>query len=288
MQQNDEYLNKGLSVLDSIQKICRPLLDLGVVFFSYSRIYKNNTLFYVNNNREYFHEKICNNSFQGYHFVYENIFKGLPKFFYQSQDITDISSARRMLCKYGFNVGLDLYSEFDEYIEVFHFAAPIGSVEFTDIVINHDWVFQRYMLYFREELIKRNFLKVISPINLKQHSSWDKYLHDETTVTELQNSAKILDAKLSKFKQHTQFKSSVFEQSSNPLKISRRRLQILFLKSRGYRMKEIARKLDISSRTVESHLIWSKETIGLHSSEDYMNFIHKNFKGLDPLLKIVS
>src|SRR3990167_10042678 len=63
---------------------------------------------------------------------------------------------------------------------------------------------------------------------------------------------------------------------SNVKKITYREFQCLELLSKGMTMKGIAKILNFSPRTVESHLLHLKDKLGCPYKEDLINFYHKN------------
>jgi len=72
---------------------------------------------------------------------------------------------------------------------------------------------------------------------------------------------------------------TVYETFSKKYTLSKRQIECLFYMSFGYSMKETAQKINVSPRTIETHINALKEKLNVTLRSQLVCFFHKAFMG---------
>lgn len=262
--QNKSALEYNISIEDILLEIINPLNDLGIKDFGYAKFYPDKT--------------------------YIDLFSNIPwqKVYYESFDCTDIiRSDLEYLSKtqgsvilwgnteierqspiveesYKLDIwhGLRIYEYTDKAIEVWHFATKRDNEQINNFYVNNIDIFKRFITYFDDKaklLIKNaeNF-KAILPGNV-----FDS-LNPAPVPLSFPWESSITRHKIKIGNNHEE----VF--------LSKREAECIFHTYQHKTIKEIAREINLSPRTVEFYLNNIRKKTHCHTKKDLMGIYEKN------------
>jgi DNA-binding CsgD family transcriptional regulator len=227
------FLSNSQDVID----IAKPLQQLGIIYFSYTKTETNGSRTYLTTHphvlERYIKEEyylIGNSESSPNEYNNQILFwDSLPK-----QYIFD-----NMTRANNIDHGIFMVNRESDYCEFYGFAAQKGNYQVLNAYINNLELLKKFTLFFKEQakriINKAEVNKLILP-----------FCSDALNLTE--NSEKII------------FQSLSTEQI-NTLHLSARQMDCAILLLKGKQYKEIARTLNISPRTVETHINYLKNKL---------------------------
>jgi DNA-binding CsgD family transcriptional regulator len=270
-RQNLEASEFNDSIQEPLRQICEPLFKyFPVKNFSYQRFFLDGTHLSICTHKEWNRFYLCERNIESPAFWKEirarqsdGIFACLWP---QSTEDPILGS----LYEFGIWNGLSFYQNHPEYLEVWAFS---GSRESDQDLLNF------YINKKEALLIFIRHFNAISPefINFEQtryRAQFKTRLIDpQITFSDVDDFTKEFMEKL----KGVESKSKLYLQVNNkPIGLSRRERECLEYLSQGKTMKEIARFLDLSPRTVEYYLNIIKQKTGVHTKGGLLNLYLKN------------
>lgn len=163
--------------------------------------------------------------------------------------------------QFGITNLMGIFKKYEDHYQAFFF--DLHEKNALEKYLNHFDFFENFILYFREKSMRLAKIAQKDPLQVKS-----KYL-------EMQQS------QLINFKNKDHYNKLLPSQyylrhCNKEFAITRREYQCLDHLAHGKKIKEIARLLDISARTVESHLISLKQKIGIDNLSEAIDIYWKN------------
>lgn len=252
------------SIISQIQSICQPILDFGIKHFRYMKMFDDYKYLSLGTKLDYLQDYLLTISEPGAVFGVSQIYKN-SIVSNQENDTgyfiwpTDHKEKTKdplsvLLLKYDVWNGFTVSKRGPNYVETYSFATTINRPLSPNFYLNNREIFDYFAVMFQNksaEFIQRiphhqlsHFAKRFDLGIQEPHEAENKW---EGFLKTLINSHSFTD-------KHVKF--------------TQRELQCLMELSKGQTMKEIARTLSISPRTVESYMNSMKiKTGGLRKSQ---------------------
>lgn len=257
---NDKQINakkitqgfKNLLILnESIQQqmsvICEPLEQLGIKYFYYLKFYKNGNILYLENKPTLLNYVIKNNlTLKQYNSFVKEIKKLLQKDFQHSKCIFwkefPQEEVHEVLNKLNIGNIITFCNKTDVYLEAYGFGSKKDNNDVLDFYINNLDIFNRFFCYFKA--IISSLIKLDDEEKLLACNPIEK----ENIIINFPCAETI---KIKNFLEKTTPKVYYLK---NGTRLGIREAECLAYLSRGYSVKETAKILRLSPRTVESYL----------------------------------
>lgn len=264
-----ETTNKAKSLIykhcTDTAAISTPYLSaLGIKYFRFLRVYRDGRMVVLGNlanwTKHYYEQEYFQNCV--FDQPVDHISNGRYLWDYLPENPGDIikSAANE---HFGFGHGMSQVSQHDNYHDLFEFAGQrndhqmnLRYMHFADS-FNH---FQRTFVEKSENLIKQ---QLQSPMVINKADGSAFYNLDTGEIKNLDHPLSV------KHDLH-------FSYQEQNIKLTPRELDVLALLSIGYQMKSIALRLQISMRTVETHLNNIKRRAKIQSRQHLLAFAHEN------------
>jgi len=256
-----EY-NKAIS--HKLNKICYPLESTyGIKLLSYRRFYLQGGLLHLTTHPEwcehwYENQYWISNSFQDR----VNRLSKQSSLFYIWPDIPPKDRVYNALYELNIWNGVMIYKKYNDCIESFGFASAIReNSQVKNIYLYEKDILEHFMLYFKDKiipLVKSFERSILLPyaIDIPNNSS---------TEVQKQN-----------FRNATKIKNHYLRMNGEDIKITYREGECLSLLSKGKKIKEIARQLELSPRTIEFYLSNLMEKTQLNSKVQLIQLYQEN------------
>lgn len=227
---------------ESLNSLCVELLeDLGINYFDYARFYKTGKFFILFNDKDYF--KFVLNAAKGKRHDY---YKPPTDYLQTGKHLWQtyinpyfLDEASKVYRHYQ---GVTIIKHGKEYNEVINFSAPQDNTDIIDVYQNHDFILDIFTSAVKD--------KFNSIINKPRH-----HLQLPQNLLSIEENIQLekLQLFLNKAKRHFKSRKNqvILPWADNVIFISKSELVCLELILTGLSNKEIARTMEISSRTVE-------------------------------------
>jgi len=239
-----------------LAEVCSPLGLLGISYFSYAKLCKDQQFFRIGNNGAY------NKLYAELElFNHPQAFRGLAcadifcresetKLFFWNAGDNVLSHLRISVDVWN---GVTIYCTNKEYIEIWAFGGTPQDTQLPNFIVNNMDVINRFMMYFKDKAkdiidISDRFKTIEVPFHSACHKSYETDL-------------KALD----EFIQRISPNKYYISKGAHEFSLTLREMECLIHKNDGLTAKEIARRLDISFRTVESYFNNIKTKSGLEN-----------------------
>lgn len=245
----EDYL---LTTSKIVKDICKPLFDsTDICYFHYSKLYDNAKTCILSTHPEF----------------YEYFWKCHQEFFKKySENIFLNKPTSMLLLDNGIQFGIDrilvIVTRYKQYYELFGFGTRPGNDSILNFYLNNMDVLKKFTLYFKEkgEALIKEAEKSFLPA--KGYSIKEMKKFSENKQQKL-----CFDVKLRKIGLQTE---------SGEVSITARELEILRLIAYGYSGKEMANKLNVVLKTVESHVANLKLKLGYTRRSDLVECFFKS------------
>lgn len=266
------------SISGELDRIIKPLFqNLQFSHFSYYKVFKNGQYLTLSNDlrivQSYLQHKIsCNN---GYFFENKRLHVPLnscTKSFWPIHDkkVPGVSLFHELGMSHGINVVHDL----GDYVEGFVFAAPIECEQVNDIYLNHFYILERFIVYFKKEL------ENLIDINDKKLFACSPFYKKEIP--------KLFQTNLGSFKQkffkNTEIDKFYLEKHPQTY-LTKKETECLYYLCLGKSAKEISSILNTSHRTIEKHFENVKMKCNLSFLNQVIDLCRENWVNKLHLLK---
>lgn len=234
-------LSYNESIHPEISAICSPLNDIGVEYFYYVKVFKNGRRLYITNRHEFLKYVLDNDLILPQSQLLQKELLKVSKTDFNSFIWTGVPKDEVHEVLYHLDIwnGITFYYNRNDFIEIFGFGAKRENDEKINFYIQNVDLLEKFISYFT--------CKAQEHINTTDSSHL------------LANEKKPLFCKIGEEGMNTQdFLNKIKADKyylRNGAVITRREAECLLHLSKGRTVKDIARELDISHRTVESYII---------------------------------
>ena len=249
------------NIVNELQLAQAILSKYGITSIGYSRFYTDKCI-RVSNNFEwmkfYIEKDILHKHSDRYRNELEMIGERKSYMLLRSQD-QGSKKITNLMNKYNIDNVCSLYIKHDDYIEMFGFSTDVGKPNISNFYINNEKILFQYTLFLKERLypnLNSHLNQIYLPFSI--------LLKNENTAYE-QN--------LLSFTKNTSLKRIYLKDS---LFITIQEYNCLYYLSIGNSYKEIANKLNLSSKTVETHINFAKHKLGHLCKSDLINILKQN------------
>lgn len=248
------------SVAAEINKLAEPLFkNFNITTFAHIKIFKD-SLFHVTNNQQWLAFYCANKLFDSAHYQHE--INNLSNHYFVLRN--DKASLVKAMHNYAVWHGLCIYKKYDDYVEMWNFATTKENVEIYNFYLNNMHYLERFIVYFKnqaKDIIEQPKEKIL--LKRKQELILDNH---SLSMSEAKRDF-LIETKLKKLQFY-----------GLKVNISKREIECLHLLAKGKMLKEIALILNISTRTIETHLNQLKVKLGCYYKNELVNFYDKNLK----------
>jgi DNA-binding CsgD family transcriptional regulator len=259
---NTVKYNEGIAPL--LKELDKPLSEnFSFSFFAYRRFYNDGQLLYLFNNPKWMEFCFQTNSW------YSNNFWQKVDRINGNNYIIDIwpDTPHNDLVfnsMYEFDIwnGLVYYIKHDNYIETFTFSSTRDNPQVKQFYLNNLELLNSYITYFKSkghELINNTDKRILLPYpSAKEHN------------------APCISSATNNFLNQTRLKFYSVSMGARDVLLTRREMDCLYCLSRGKTIKETAKLLGISPRTVEYYINLAKEKTRIMNSSELIQAFLKN------------
>lgn len=249
-----EFNNSIANILDEIIKPLNKYFN--ITHFHYNVFLNDGKRLYICNRfdwlKHYFSKHFQNNSNHARIYIKD---LGTYKALWTSYKNDDIFSAIRT-----FNIwnGFSIFERTVEGIEAYHFATTCENTEINNFYLNNIHIFEKFINFFKN--------KIKEALKVKYKIAWIP----STIKTPLFKNNSNIEATISRV---LNIKKYCLD---DKIYITDRQLQILQYLSAGKTIKEIAWILEISPRTIETHLEIIKQRTNFSLKSDLIEMFLRN------------
>ncbi|MDI9638686.1 helix-turn-helix transcriptional regulator [Geitlerinema splendidum] len=259
-------LNYNRAINERISALNEPLMKTcGLSLLTFRRFSNTGELLYIFNNNSWMEYSFENTYWNSMTFGSRVNQLSKQKFLnYIWPDFPD--SQDPIYCAlYGHNIwnGIIMYRKYDDCIEAFAFVAGRENAIIKNFYADSINILNDYIVYFKDkahDLIHPNDKNIFIPYNL-----------------DISGNSTILENNIKNFFEQTKVSKLFLTINGKDVPMSKREIECLFHVSKGKSMKEIALLLNLSPRTVESHLNSSKIKAGSTVSNLIEAFLKSKF-----------
>lgn len=260
------------SIISEMQYICKPILDFGIKHFRYMKMYDDYKYLSLGTKLDYLQDYLLTINEPGAVFGVSQIYRNCivsnqdndTGYFiwptHHAEKTKDPLSV--LLLKYDVWNGFTVSKRGTNYVETYSFATTLNSPLSPNFYINNREIFDYFALMFQNKATE--FIQRIPHHQLSHFSkSFDMGLHRPQMEE-------------NKWDGFLKTLSSTHSFTDKHVKFTQRELQCLLELSNGQTMKEIARIMSISPRTVESYLNSMKIKTGCFRKSQLLSLIPGN------------
>lgn len=261
------------SIEVALSSICEPLFNnFGLTVFSYSHFLNDGTYLDICTNtqwQKHYIEQFGSSTFVK-HFAKQVYDKDTQYILWDNR--TDIPR-EEIFCRFitdscNFNIwnGFSIYKKYENSLEACHFATNKENYEIANFYINSIDLLHHFILYFKEKAEK--IIDTSNPNKLI-------FLEDRSP---LNDSSKIKESerKFQDFIHQTVVKRFSLDTTHGSIVISKREAECMHHLSTNKTVKEIARSMELSPRTVESYLDNIKRKSKCYNKSELVNLFTKS------------
>lgn len=252
------------SIAETVDKICEPLFQtFGITHFGYIKIFPNKKMFRVANNsawsKKYFESTLYN----------DLNFYGMDKIpINSSQSFVFFAEPETKHCKllcHDFNIWnlFTIYERFKDYGNFWFFGASRENTKILDFYLNKSNLIKSFICFFKS---KMDFIINNISEDALIHLAVDPMAGVFPSQKNIDNF--LLETEIHKYYLINNDKKDVY--------LSKREFECVVGVARGKSINEVAKTLDLSSRTVESHIVNSKIKLGAYSKDHLIDIINNS------------
>jgi DNA-binding CsgD family transcriptional regulator len=260
------------AIAAEFQEICRPLLNLGIKCFSYIRIFNDGSYMVLVNHEKYIKKYLSIIDTNGSIFT-NNIHTAFTfdKHYYildQDINIFDKNKDPIMHLLYDYDIWnlCTIYKKRDlNSIEGYTFAMSRAEEYATHFYANHFYLLEHFIQYFNQrakDLIDCNDKKRLA--YFKQEFSFNQQCPYQSLAHNIEN-----------FLRETRFNGLTIKGQDTNICLTARETECLKYLALGKSIKEIARTLGLSPRTIEYYIQNTKNKTGLKSRGELLMRYYK-------------
>lgn len=250
----------ALTKANEIKSICSILYPFGIRHFCYLRLFKDGS-----------HLLLCTDPewvkcFYLHHYARAPYHKN-PKDYISGYQLWNTAADQSIInvAREQFNIahGMALVEQNTEDCELFHFATTRENSAITNFYLNNLGILQHFTLFFKERA---------QTLIRKAHS--DRLILPHWLTQSSENNNAIASTHASQLPEQDFWSATPvkrFTLNENPNHyLTLREMTCISWLARGFSSKEIAKKLDVSSRTVEAHFDNLRHRLKCHSKSELL------------------
>ena len=217
-----------------INTVCEPIKSMGINYFHYTIFYNNGKRIYICSEPKWLEHYLDCQFYNN--LAHANVYSlaiGQHKALWSSYKKDDIFTAIK-----NFNIGngFSIINRHPEMVESFHFASTIDNHSINQFYLNHSELFLKFMDFFK------NRIKSLIPLN--------NQLITVTSDLKL-TPISLGDKKVKQFFDIYKVKKYLLDEECV---VTPRQFEILGYLATGVSPKEVARILNLSTRTIEEYI----------------------------------
>ena len=259
----------NLSIREEILEICAPLFsNYGITYFEYGQIFNDGKIFYVCSNKEWLQFSLENKMFDDEeHIRFCSIAKAY-NYRYALWNTLKLEDTKLLSQYFQHDVwnGLTINENEEGSFNTYSFATTRNNITLNNFFLNNLYLFDHFIIYFKQK-IKHIFDKNIK--NLAFAASALRDINDLDKIGESND-------KINAFLEQTALKNFEITVDNKVICLTKRELECLHILSTGKTSKEAANKLELSQRTVESHVNSIKSKTGFVFKNELISFFEKS------------
>lgn len=240
---------------NDVTEICKPLFEtVDLNFFGYSKKCVDGSLLTLTTNRE----SLCNTFQKKYPLDVTKQLSGVHLF--ESYMTEEMIRDEKELGLYS---GITIFKQNEAYTEVYFFAAPETNRSVIDFYFNHLDVLEKFIFYFKDKA--HSLIEQAK----KERFIIPNYLQDKNNI--------FTEKSYGEFCELLKSKRVYLNLKSREVMLTRREYEVLLQFTQGRTTKEVAKVLNISPRTAESHLENAKNKTNCTFKSQLIDMLRDNF-----------
>lgn len=240
--------NYNLSIIKDLNNLSVPIENYGIKFLTFRRIYNDGKMLHFSNNLSW-----LEHSFKCHFWQSTSSIQRIKKIKIDSQyahiwNSSDTDYVYQAMYEYNLCNGLTIYDKRAKYVDLWAFATDRNNTEIFDLYINDLHIIKQFILYLHDKGYSLFF-----PKNSQLFIKNDKIINlSEEPGIALQQNKEIFDIK------------RYYYDENYDNYLTKKEFSCLYLISNGKSYKEISKILNVSIRTVETHINSIKTKTGNH------------------------
>lgn len=251
---------------EHIVNICTPLSHLDVDYFGYFRFYKDGTYLKLFNNLEWVKFYITNYLADKSSAFAEPIIN-IPLFKQNLQIWPESSGNDCLSALYEHNIwnGINFATKYENYIEIYCFATKIEKTQIANLYLNQFDILKRFKIFFYDQIAKRFDFENKEALAVQKNKTSFFWEANSKIISNLSFQK---DKDIKTFLNETKISRHWLGGNDTHIFLTSRESECLKYLSTGKTMKEIAKIMNLSPRTVESYITNLKIKMGVTSKSD--------------------
>lgn len=251
------------------KQITEPLLELGIKDFGFWRMYKDGSYIAFMNDEKFIHDYLFSITEQGEYFSNKVSDPVVGKLIHLLDiPIEQIDFSKNEILKLMWNSGLwntliVVHQKNADYVDCYDFFMDHDFKDASDFFFGNIRLFDNFINYFDHQIIK------IIDFDDKSIRAWFK---NEFHFSLLSHNTQKSD-QIEKFLMHIKFERTALVKDGEYIPLTYREKECLFFIAQYKTVKEIARELGISPRTVETHIQSMKAKAGCHTKSSLLGLL---------------
>jgi DNA-binding CsgD family transcriptional regulator len=243
------------------QKICKPLFDaFNINGFVYAKIYKDGRALPIISERRYLNLHLSHPEFPTIAPIPSEFWR-MQSFYFLPGSVQD-NQYQKLLQLTRAELKQDhpfyLINRYQDYLEIFVFVAAPDYYQVVNTYLNNMRELKKFCFFFKSETIK-----------LRQEGEQHKIQFPSLTLPDF--SVEYQNKDLHQFTQTIEVKNYLLDKFN--INLTKREIDCLYYLGKGHSLKGIGQQLDITSRTVETHLNRVKSKLGYPTKAGLIEFI---------------
>lgn len=257
----------SLTIKNDVATICEPLRRFGVTYFSHARVFHDKTVYALTNNVDSYY-----NHFKKQYPMDRPIPRKLfgEKFHYLPfLDSDDICYNQLREYREMYNADNPIYfvENYESYTDLFIYASMPGNNDVVNFYLNNIDILEKFKFYFKDKANKLIEKSNKNKILVANHM-WSNFGRDENQQLSNINKQQLNDQLTSKH--------YALHVNHQEILITKRELDVLRSLSCGGTLKEAARAIGLSYRTVESYLDNIRYKLGIHKRSEIIKVLRES------------
>ena len=262
----------ALTASDAIEQICTPLKLLGITYFHYVKLYPNGSTVQLINRALHLRDFYAKGLYLCGRFEYPNQHH-VPGYVLSST----LDSAAQQIFSYARE-----YHDIDHVLTIskknqenwgfYHFGGPKNFFSLPSFYLSNLDLLERFILYFHEKaekiIIQASKQRIYHPTNASTKNSL-------TTLPPLDPLEKQNTIRQQFLEQLAMEKFSLIDYGQK-IVLTKRETDCLREWFKGYPAREIAQKLAVSPRTVETHIMHVKDKLQCNTKTQLIDKLQQN------------
>lgn len=262
--------NKGITSCSEVMSVCSPLYGLlDVTYFNYVKIFPNGSRSVLTDRVDFITQYYSDPKLYTTNAVIsmEKLQKTSMFMSCEFKDQLSYQVARR---DFDIDNGLTIVHPSEEFLELYYFGTKKENYTHVEFYKSNIDLFYRFILYFKERAS-----------DLIEGADKDRFFLPGV----------VYDEQPSDLEKNIVFVRKSFLEATKPTKIvtkcsdeslvllSYREAEVMYHLSKQLTAKQAAKCLNISYRTVESHVLKIKEKLGYKNKSDLLNYVNNSHLG---------